>query len=131
MNPQYEILANCLLPEHMLEWFDLTNVEVRPKEKKANQEQQSEEYSPNVIHLYLDENELTPDNREDLRPNGFSSIIVFRPINEKKFPKSLVVRDNMPIFAARNPPRVENTEARPPLKRWAYFLKRQKQTRYG
>ena len=27
----------------------------------------------------------------------------------------------MPIFAARNPPRVENTEARPPLKRWAYF----------
>ena len=55
MKPQYEILANCLLPEHMLEWFDLTNVEVRPKEKKANQEQQSEEYSPNVIHLYLDE----------------------------------------------------------------------------
>ena len=55
MNPQYEILANCLLPEHMLEWFDLTNVEVRPKEKKDNQEQQSEEYSPNVIHLYLDE----------------------------------------------------------------------------
>ena len=27
----------------------------------------------------------------------------------------------MPIFAVRNPPRVENTEARPPLKRWAYF----------
>ena len=36
----------------------------------------------------------------------------------------------MPIFAAQNPPRMENTEARPPLKRWAYFLKRQKQTRY-
>ena len=36
----------------------------------------------------------------------------------------------MPIFAARNPPRVENTEARPPLKRWAYFLGL-KQTRYG
>ena len=43
MKPQYEILAKCLLPEHMLEWFDLTNVEVRPKEEKANQEQQSEE----------------------------------------------------------------------------------------
>ena len=28
----------------------------------------------------------------------------------------------MPIFVAQNPPRVENTEARPPLKRWAYFL---------
>ena len=31
MNPQYEILAKCLLPTHMLEWFDLTNVEVKPK----------------------------------------------------------------------------------------------------
>ena len=32
MNPQYEILAKCLLPAHMLEWFELTNVEVKPKE---------------------------------------------------------------------------------------------------
>ena len=30
----------------------------------------------------------------------------------------------MPIFAALNPPRVENTEARPPLKRRAYSFKR-------
>ena len=35
----------------MLEWFDLTNVEVKPSQKR-----QSEEYIPNVIHLYLDEN---------------------------------------------------------------------------
>ena len=55
MNPQYKILAKCLLPSHMLEWFELTNVEVKPKEKKSAQDQQSEEYSPNVIHLYLDE----------------------------------------------------------------------------
>lgn len=38
-------------------------------------------------------------------------------------PKSLAVWNNMPIFAAQNPPRVENTEARPPLKRRAYSLK--------
>jgi len=25
MNPQYEILAKCLLPTHMLEWLELTN----------------------------------------------------------------------------------------------------------
>ena len=25
-----------------------------------------------VIHLYLDENEQKPDDREDLRPNGFT-----------------------------------------------------------
>ena len=77
MNPQYEILAKCLLPEHMLEWFELTNIEVKPKEKKGNQEQQSEGQSPNVIHLYLDENDLTPENRGDLRPNGFTPSKIF------------------------------------------------------
>lgn len=76
MNPQYEILAKCLLPSHMLEWFELTNVEVKAKEKKSAQDQ-PEEYSANVIHLYLDENELTPDNREDLRPNGFTPAKTF------------------------------------------------------
>ena len=77
MNPQYEILAKCLLPEHMLEWFDLTNVEIKPREKKSKQDEQIAEYSPNVIHLYLDENDLTPDNREDLRPNGFTPAKTF------------------------------------------------------
>ena len=35
MNPQNEILAKCLLPTHMLEWFELTNVEVKPKESST------------------------------------------------------------------------------------------------
>ena len=77
MNPQYEILARCLLPTHMLEWFDLTNVEVKSTEKSATQDTQSDESPVNVIHLYLDENELTPDNREDLRPNGFTPAKTF------------------------------------------------------
>ena len=72
MNPQYEILAKCLLPTHMLEWFELTNVEVKPKVNAATQDTQSEVSPVNIIHLYLDENNLTPDNREDLRPNGFT-----------------------------------------------------------
>ena len=66
----------------MLEWFELTNVEVKPKENAATQDTQSEVSPVNIIHLYLDEkvqlggpkekaNNLTPDNREDLRPNGF------------------------------------------------------------
>lgn len=38
MNPQYEILAKCLLPTHILEWFELTNVEVKPKEKTGTQD---------------------------------------------------------------------------------------------
>lgn len=72
MNPQYETLAKCLLPERLLEWFELTNVEVKPKEKKSTRDKQPDDIPVNVIHLYLDENELTPDNREDLRPNGFT-----------------------------------------------------------
>ena len=77
MNPQYETLAKCLLPEHMLEWFELTNVEVKPKEKKSTRDKQPDDIPVNVIHLYLDENELTPDNREDLRPNGFTPAKTF------------------------------------------------------
>ena len=77
MNTQYETLAKCLLPTHMLEWFELTNVEVKPKENTATQDTQSEESPVNIIHLYLDENNLTPDNREDLRPNGFTPAKTF------------------------------------------------------
>ena len=77
MNPQYEILAKCLLPTHMLEWFDLTNVEVKPKEQTATRDTHSEEASVNVVHLYLDENALRPDNRVDLRPNGFTPAKTF------------------------------------------------------
>ena len=77
MNPQYEILAKCLLPTHMLEWFELTNVEVKPKEKTATQDTESDESPVNVIHLYLDENELRPDNREDLPLNGFTPAKTF------------------------------------------------------
>lgn len=61
----------------MLEWFDLTNVEVKPKEKTATRDTHSEEASVNVVHLYLDENALTPDNRVDLRPNGFTPAKTF------------------------------------------------------
>ena len=61
----------------MLEWFELTNVELKPKENTATQDTQSEESPVNIIHLYLDENNLTPDNREDLRPNGFTPAKTF------------------------------------------------------
>ena len=54
MNPQYEILAKCLFPTHMLEWFELTNVEVKPKEKTVTQDTESDESPVNVIHLYPD-----------------------------------------------------------------------------
>ncbi len=65
MNPQYETLAKFLLPNHMLEWFELVNVDVKEKD------------GVKILHLYLDENDLTPDNRTDLRSNGFTPTKTF------------------------------------------------------
>lgn len=62
---QYKLLAECLLPEHMLDWFELKNVQV---EKQGDTQ---------VVNLYLDENEQKPDDRGDLRPNGFTRESVF------------------------------------------------------
>ena len=62
---QYRLLAECLLPAHMLDWFDLQNVCVEKKD------------STQLIHIYLDENGLKPDGRYDLRPNGFTRESVF------------------------------------------------------
>ena len=50
---------------------------MKPKEKKSTRDKQPDDIPVNVIHLYLDENELTPDNREDLRPNGFTPAKTF------------------------------------------------------
>ena len=52
---QYRLLAECLLPAHMLDWFDLQNVCVEKKDDTQ------------VIHIYLDENEQKPDCRDGLR----------------------------------------------------------------
>jgi hypothetical protein len=76
----------------MLEWFELTNVDVKPKENTVTQDTQSEESPVNVIHLYLDENNLTPDNREDLRPNGFTTILIVTA-EDRSILLSRLVRD--------------------------------------
>lgn len=62
---QYKLLAETFLPEGILDWFDLTNVVV---EKKG---------SNKIFHIYLDENEMKPDDNESLRPNGFTRESVF------------------------------------------------------
>ena len=62
---QYRLLAECLLPAHMLDWFDLQNICVEKKDDTQ------------VIHIYLDENEQKPDSRDGLRPNGFTRESVF------------------------------------------------------
>ena len=44
----------------MLDWFNLKDVRLTENNGKTS------------IHIYLDENENTPDERTDLRPNGFT-----------------------------------------------------------
>ena len=62
---QYRLLAECLLPARMLDWFDLKPVRV---DNKGDTQ---------VIHLYPADNQHTPDDGEDLRPNGFTRESVF------------------------------------------------------
>jgi len=62
---EYIALATCILPDRMLDWFNLKDVRL------------TEENGKTSIHIYLDENEKTPDDRTDLRPNGFTRESVF------------------------------------------------------
>ena len=62
---QYRLLAECLLPEGMLDWFELKDVRIELKDCMK------------VFHLYLDENELKFDHTNELRPNGFTRERVF------------------------------------------------------
>ena len=62
---EYIALATCILPEGMLDWFNLKDVRLTSNNGKTS------------IHIYLDENENTPDERTDLRPNGFTRESVF------------------------------------------------------
>ncbi len=62
---EYIALATCILPEGMLDWFNLKDVRLTQTDGNTS------------IHIYLDENEKTPDGRSDLRPNGFTRESVF------------------------------------------------------
>ena len=46
---QYRLLAECLLPAHMLDWFELKDVRVEVKGDTQ------------VVHIYLEENDVKPD----------------------------------------------------------------------
>ena len=71
---QYRLFAECFLPKHMLDWFDLKKIDV------------TGEGDDKQYHIYLDENEIRPEGRGDLRPNGFTRESVFQdfPIRAHK-----------------------------------------------
>lgn len=46
---EYIALATCILPERMLDWFNLRDVRLTENNSKTS------------VHIYLDENEKTPE----------------------------------------------------------------------
>ena len=61
MDSAYKLLASYILPKEISESFDL--VDVTSDKLPGN--------SHDMLHLYLDEKPIPPDNRTDLTPNGF------------------------------------------------------------
>lgn len=62
---QYRLLAECFLPEEILNQFELKDVQIEIKEGEK------------VIHIYLDENDVPPAHGQVLRPNGFTRECIF------------------------------------------------------
>lgn len=74
MDSAYKLLVSYILPKEISESFDLVNV--------AEEKLHSNNHL--MLHLYLDEKATPPDDRTDLKPNGFypeSNVLDF-PIRE-------------------------------------------------
>ncbi len=86
-NSVYATLASMILPEGILDYFDVTNVE---EERTGTFDETKTEIR--VIHIYLDERDLREKLWHDLTPNGFTEI---RSIND--FP----IRDRKVVLHVR------------------------------
>lgn len=74
MNPYVE-LAKLVLPAEVNKYFELIKVET---EKLPD--------GSEMLHIYLEEDKTTPDDRKDLIPNGFFREMLIRdfPIRDRK-----------------------------------------------
>ncbi len=71
----YKELVQYILPEVVYRSFDLVKVENKTSEGGLEE-----------LHLYVDEKPVAPDNRKDLRSNGFYGEMVMGdfPLRERK-----------------------------------------------
>lgn len=83
----FESLASIILPEGILDLFEVTNVE---EEHTGIKDETGTEVR--VIHIYLDERDLREEEWHDLQPNGFTEP---RKIND--FP----IRDRKVVLHVR------------------------------
>ena len=83
----FESLASIILPEGILDLFEVTNVE---EDHTGIKDETGTEVR--VIHIYLDERDLREEEWHDLQPNGFTEP---RKIND--FP----IRDRKVVLHVR------------------------------
>lgn len=73
------LLASCVLPEGILEYFDVVRVDEEPSPK-------SDTLYTTILHIHLDELDNRTDGMETFRSNGFTeaSVIQDFPIRDRK-----------------------------------------------
>lgn len=79
-NEQLYLLASLVLPPSILNYFDVTGMDVEVVTPKPG------DFYSQVVHIYLDEKDNRTEEVKDLRPNGFTeetSIEDF-PIRDRK-----------------------------------------------
>lgn len=76
---KYVFMSSFLLPEGMLDFFDLVRIDEEPLPKE-------DVYVGGILHIYLDEQDNRTPNQKDLRPNGYTEPSLFNdfPIRNRK-----------------------------------------------
>ena len=64
---EYETLVRYMLPQGMLDYFDVTDV----REEIINRKDEAGS-TVHILHIYLDERDLRDKAWHDLKPNGFT-----------------------------------------------------------
>lgn len=76
---KYVFMSSFLLPEGMLDYFDLVRIEEEPSPKE-------DVYTGGILHIYLDEMDNRTEGCRELRPNGFTepTLVNDFPIRDHK-----------------------------------------------
>ena len=79
-NAQLSMLASLVLPPSILDFFDVTGMDVEVVDPKPG------DFYTQVVHIYLDEKDNRTDKFKELRPNGFTEPTAIEdfPIRDRK-----------------------------------------------
>ena len=79
-NAQLSMLASLVLPPSILDFFDVTGMDVEVVDPKPG------DFYTQVVHIYLDVKDNRTDKFKELRPNGFTEPTAIEdfPIRDRK-----------------------------------------------